>query len=236
VARKDSNDPESPRPSRTAAGGAYAKLREAILSGTLSPAERLRVNDVAERYQYGAIPTREALNRLAAEHLVIYSEQRGFAVAPISRDDLTDLAKARSMMVEVAMREAIQKGDVAWEERVLVAYHRLSKVPRYLDLEARTPNPNYDFSHRLFHTALISGCGSKWMVQLCERLFDHAERYRNLSRKLTVAPREDEHKKIVAAALGRRLDETIALSKRHVEITAEIILGAPDDSSPKVMD
>lgn len=237
MARKDPNEPQDPRPSRTAAGAAYTRLREDILRGTLTPAERLRVSDVAERYQYGAIPTREALNRLAAEHLVIYSEQRGFAVAPISRDDLTDLAKARSMMVEVAMREAILKGDVAWEERVLVAYHRLSKVPRYLTLEPRTPNPDYDFPHRLFHTALISGCGSRWMVQLCERLFDHAERYRNLSRKIVVAPREDEHKKIVAAALGRRLEETIALSKRHVELTAEIILAAaPGDSSPKIMD
>ena len=65
------------------------------------------------------------------------------------------------------------------------------------------------------------------MVNLCERLFDHAERYRNLSRRLLVAPREDEHKQIFDAALGRRLEETIALSKRHVEITAEIILKHP---------
>jgi GntR family transcriptional regulator, carbon starvation induced regulator len=234
VARKDPST--EARPNRTAAGAAYEKLREDILRGALTPAERLRVNDMAERYRYGAIPTREALNRLAAEHLVIYSEQRGFAVAPISRGDLIDLAKARSMMVEVAMRQAVLKGDVAWEERVLVAYHRLSKVPRYLSIEPRVPNPEYDFPHRLFHTALISGCGSQWMVKMSEQLFDHAERYRNVSRKITVAPREDEHKKIVAAALGRRLEETVALSKRHVELTAEIILAAPPDSSPMVMD
>ena len=97
-----------------------------------------------------------------------------------------------------------------------------------MSLEPRTPNPAYDDPHRAFHSALISGCGSQWVVTLCERLFDHAERYRNLSRKLRVAPREDEHKKIVDAALARRLDETVALSKRHVEITAEIILQHPD--------
>jgi DNA-binding GntR family transcriptional regulator len=59
-------------------------------------------------------------------------------------------------------------------------------------------------------------------------MFDHAERYRNLSRKLTVAPREDEHKKIVDAALARRVEETVALSQRHVEITAEIIIEHPE--------
>jgi GntR family carbon starvation induced transcriptional regulator len=212
----------------TAAALAYGKLRGDILRGVLVPLERLRVNDTSERYGCGAIPMREALNRLAAEHLVVHSEQRGFAVAPISAEGLRDLTKARGMLMEVAMRHAVLNGDAAWEERVLVAYHRLSKVPRYLSLEPRRPNPAYDGPHREFHSALVSGCGSQWMVSLCERLFDHAERYRNLSRKLLVAPREDEHKQIVDAALGRRLEESIALSKRHVEVTAEIILQHPD--------
>jgi DNA-binding GntR family transcriptional regulator len=48
-----------------------------------------------------------------------------------------------------------------------------------------------------------------------------------VSRKLAVAPREDEHREIVAAALDRRLEEAIALSKRHVELTAQIILEQP---------
>lgn len=208
----------------TAAATAYARLRGDILRGVLTPLERLRVNDIAGRYGCGAIPTREALNRLTAEHLVTHSGQRGFTVAPISEQDLRDLTKARSMLVGVAMREAVTHGDAAWEERVLVAYHRLSKVPRYLSLEPRTPNPAYDGPHREFHSALISGCGSQWVVRLCERMFDHAERYRNFSRKLTVAPREDEHKQIVEAALARRVDETVALSQRHVERTAEIII------------
>lgn len=207
---------------------AYSKLRGDILRGVLVPLERLRVNDISERYGCGAIPMREALHRLAAERLVVHSEQRGFAVAPISAADLRDLTRARSMLVGVAVREAVSHGDAAWEERVLLSYHRLSKVPRYLSLEPRLSNPAYDRPHREFHSALISGCGSQWVVSLCERLFDHAERYRNLSRKLKVAPREDEHKKIVDAALGRRLEETVALSKRHVEITAEIILRHPD--------
>lgn len=207
---------------------AYRRLRGDILSGVLEPSERLRVNEIAGRYGCGAIPTREALNRLAAEHLVVHCAQRGFTVAPISAEGLRDLTLARSMLVEVAMREAVLHGDAAWEERVLLAYHRLSKVPRYLSLEPRIPNPDYDVPHREFHSALLSGCGSQWVVSLCERLFDHAERYRNLSRRLRVAPREDEHRKVVDAALGRRLGETVALSKRHVETTAEIILEHPD--------
>jgi GntR family transcriptional regulator, carbon starvation induced regulator len=219
----------SPAPARatvlpTAAGVAYGRLRADIIQGTLSPDEKLRVNDISERYGCGPIPTREALNRLSSEGLVAYSEQRGFAVAPISRKDLADLTRARSLLMEVAIREAVLHGDQEWEERVLVSHHRLSKVPRYLSLEPPTPNPAYDPQHRDFHSALISGCGSQWLVAVCEKLFDHAERYRNLSRKIAVIPREDEHKQMVEAALARRVEDTVALCKRHVERTGQIIL------------
>jgi GntR family carbon starvation induced transcriptional regulator len=210
----------------TAAVIVYQKLRTGILTGELAPDERLRVNDVAERYGCGAIPTREALSRLAAESLVAYSQQRGFAVAPISQASLEDLTKARSWTAEVTMREAVLHGDDAWEERVLLSFHRLNKVRRYLSLEPPEPNPAFDNPHRAFHSALFSGCGSQWMVQTCERLFDHAERYRYVSRRVAVMPREDEHEAIVAAALGRRVDEAVALIKEHVELTAEIVHGA----------
>lgn len=216
----------------TAAAIVYQKLRSAILSGEFAADERLRVNDVAERYGCGAIPTREALSRLAAEALVAYSQQRGFAVAPISQASLEDLTKARSWTSEVAMREAVLRGDDAWEERVLLSLHRLNKVSRYISLEPPVPNPEFDTPHRAFHLALFSGCGSQWMVQMCERLFDHAERYRNLSRRVAVMPREDEHEALVAAALGRRVDEAVALIKQHVELTAEIVHGAAPGAEP----
>ena len=211
--------------SLTAASVVYQKLRQAILAGDLCPDERLRVNDVAERYNCGAIPTREALSRLAAESLVAYSQQRGFAVAPISQTSLEDLTKARKWISEAAMREAVLHGDDAWEERVLLSYHRLSKVQRYLTIKPPVPNPAYDRPHREFHSALFSGCGSNWMVDLCEYLFDHAARYRNLSRKVAIMPREDEHKEIVDAALGRRVEDAVVLIAKHVELTADIVGG-----------
>lgn len=216
------DSPTEPIPTTTTL--AYQRLRSDIILGTLAPELRLRVNDIAERYGFGAIPIREALNRLATESLVIYSEQRGFAVAPISREELADLTRARCWLYETATREAVLHGDAAWEERLLLSYHRLSKVPPYLSLKPALTNPDYDKPHREFHSALLSGCGSKWMVALCEKLFDHAERYRNLSRKIAQIPREDEHKKILDAALERRVDDSVALIRQHVELIAETLL------------
>lgn len=210
----------------TTASVAYQKLRQDILRGELKPGERLRVNEIAKRYGCGAIPTREALSRLSAELLVQYLDQRGFAVAPISMASLIDLTNARVWTAEAAIREAVVSGDADWEERVLLSYHRLSKVARYESVNPPVANPAFEQPHREFHLQLFSGCGSHWMVDTCMRLFDHAERYRNLSRQAVVMPREDEHKEIVDAVLQRRVDDAVELIRGHFRLTAEIVLDA----------
>ena len=208
---------------QTAAGAIYERLRVDIISCALPPGFKLRVNDISERYDCGPIPIREALSRLAAEALVIYSNQKGFAVAPVSTKSLMDLAQARAWTSEVAMREAVLRGDDEWEERVLLSYHRLSKILRYTSEEPRVVNPLYDRPHREFHKALFSGCGSEWMIDACMHLFDHAERYRNLSRHAVVLPRENEHKLMVDAALARDVEEAVRLIQQHVLLTAQIV-------------
>lgn len=210
----------------TAAIAAYERMRSDIVRGILVPEARLRLADMAERYQCGVIPMREALNRLAAEAMVAYSGQRGFAVAPISVDDLRDLTRARVLLQEVAIRESVLHGDEAWEERIVLAQHRLARTPRYLDEERLSLNPLYDTLHRDFHTALVSGCGSRWLVTMYEDLFDRAERYRCVSRTYQPKPRENQHKAIVDALLGRRVEEAIELSRVHVEATCELALRA----------
>ncbi|WP_322013743.1 GntR family transcriptional regulator [Paraburkholderia sp. J12] len=215
-------DASSPQ---TTASAIHGRLRHDILRGVLKPGERLRVHDVAQRYGGGTIPTREALSRLSAESLVIYLDQRGFAVAPISEESLEDLTRARVWTAQAAVREAVRHGDAAWEERVLLAYHRLSKVPRYESEEPPVQNEAFDPLHREFHLQIFSGCGSQWMVDTCMRLFDHAERYRHLSRQAVVIPREHEHKELVEAVLERNEADAIALISDHFLLTAKIVVG-----------
>ncbi|CAG9271574.1 DNA-binding transcriptional regulator, GntR family [Paraburkholderia unamae] len=214
--------------SQTTASAIHARLRRDILCGALKPGERLRVNDIAQRYGGGTIPTREALSRLTAELLVVYLDQRGFAVAPLSQEGLEDLTRARVWTAEVAVREAVRNGDAAWEERVLLAYHRLSKVSRYNSEDPPVQNEAYDPLHREFHLQLFSGCGSVWMVDTCMRLFDHAQRYRSLSRQAVVMPRECEHRDLVDAILQRRAEDAVALIGEHFRLTARIVIDSQE--------
>src|SRR5690606_2674715 len=54
----------------TVASQLYQRLRADILLGELEPGSKLRLSALAQQYDAGAIPLREALNRLSAEQLV----------------------------------------------------------------------------------------------------------------------------------------------------------------------
>jgi DNA-binding GntR family transcriptional regulator len=216
----------------TIATAAYGLIRSDILAAHLAPGAKLRIREICERYKIGISPMREALNRLSAERLVVLNDQRGFTVSAISKESLTELTRSRMWLNEVALRRAIEFGTVEREEQLLLAFHRLSKVPRYLE---NTPsadlNPAWDTPHRAFHSALIAGCPSKWIKEYCEQLFDQADRYRNLSRSIVMRKRSDidEHRALMDLTLAKKIDQAVDLLNSHVSTTTEILLDHWDE-------
>src|SRR6185312_1116279 len=79
--------------------------------------------------------------------------------------------------------------------------------------------------HRDFHGALISACGSRWIEEFSETLFDCAKRYQRLSMIAGAKPRsiEAEHKPIMEAVLARDTPTAVRLLNEHVSLTAEIV-------------
>ena len=226
--------------SATLASTAYERLREDIISAQFSPGQKLAIQHLCERYGMGLSPMREALNRLSRVGLVSQSDRRGFAVTALDAQHLLQLTKTRCWLNEIALRESIAHGDLAWEERALLAYHRLSRIPRHRTGESgATYNPDWEKAHRLFHAELISACGSRWLEDFCEQLFDAADCYRHLSRISSVErkqPRQDEHKLMLDAALGRNADKAVQLINRHFTRTAELVrerLAAPAQHAPR---
>jgi GntR family carbon starvation induced transcriptional regulator len=197
-------------------------LRHRIMTGDLAPDTQLRVQALADAYEVAISPVREALNRLSSEGLVSAQDMRGFFVAAVSEDDLDELTRTRCWLNETALRQSMAAGGSAWEERVLLAYHRLARRDRF---EAGVLSAEWNEAHRAFHRALTEGCGSGILVGFCDQLFVQAERYRNLSRKaLSANPsqRDDEHREIMEVALGRDADHAVGVLGRHFTATADL--------------
>lgn len=213
--------------SATLASLAYERLREDIISAQFTPGQKLAIQNLCKRYGVGLSPIREALNRLSRDGLVRQTDRRGFSVTPLSEKHLEELTRTRCWLNEIGLRQSIASGDLAWEERALLAYHRLSRIPRHRTAKAGPVyNPDWEKAHRAFHASLISACGSRWLEGFCEQLFDAADCYRHLSRASSFQrrqPRQDEHKLILDAVLARDADKAVQLMKRHFCKTADLV-------------
>lgn len=218
---------EAPASERTLAEKAYRRLRDDILFGALQPGERLRLNLLQKRYALGLSPLREALLRLSTEGLVRSEGQRGFEVAPISLTELEDITRARICLDLSALKQSIDLGGADWEARIVAANHRLARTllpTNPGDIESAR---EWEQCHRAFHEALISGCGSQWLLRLHGQLVDHSERYRQArllhhrSPEARVRDIAAEHTEITEAVVGRDAPRAAELLTKHLQDTAD---------------
>ncbi len=210
----------------TRSGAVYARLRQDIIQGRLEPGEKLRIEQVSERYGVTSTPVREALNQLAMEGFVLRREQRGFTVAETSLDEMRELVWTRCEIEGLALRAALRQRSQAWEEELLLAWHRLARTNRSVEPNTFRDNPAWETAHRTFHMTLIAPCPSHFLREFCGRLADHAIRYR-LSAMHAIYPRRDveaEHRTILDAVLAGQDEQAVTLLAEHYQRTAAILL------------
>lgn len=202
------------------------QVAQEILAGVLEPGSRLKLQGLGKRYGTSAIPLREALSRLANQGLVVFEDQKGFSVAPVSRADLIDLTDTRIEIENIALRRSIERGDVEWETGIVSAAHRLSRIPTYLDEEQRHLSPQWEGAHSEYHRCLVAACDSERLLAMRDVLADQSRRYRYLAGLYARTPRlvEGEHREIVDAVLRRDAGAATEAMARHLRETTNMIL------------
>jgi DNA-binding GntR family transcriptional regulator len=204
----------------------YENLRADLLSCRLRPGLRLNISELSQALSVSLGAVREALSRLTSEGLVVAEAQRGFTAAPISASDLVDLTRVRIDIEVQCLRRAIQVGSLDWETRLVAAHHQLSRTPPAVIGDPARVADEWANLHAAFHEALVGGCDSAWLLRLRRTLFDHSERYRRLSLPLAKQPRrvDQEHTKLVEAALARKADVAAAVMTSHLNATTDTLL------------
>lgn len=211
--------------SRSQAERAYERLRGEILHGDLMPGERLRANDLQDRFQLGLTPIREALMRLSTEGLVAAETHRGSRVTDTSLSEFNDLMATRREIEQLCLTKAIALGDAAWEAEIVAAMHMLSRTPLPASQDDREAAALWESRHRRFHLALVSACGSDWLLRFWTTLADHSERYRKIrllhhrQAQAEVRDVSAEHSAIMEAVLARDAGRACALLDAHLETT-----------------
>lgn len=202
----------------------YGRIRSDILLGQLKPGTKLKLDMLRTRYDASINTLRETLSRLVSDGLVVNEGQRGFMVVPVSLADLRDITEMRRMLECQAIRQSVERADLDWESRVVGAYHKLSRIESVIEEDPARYGPMLETYNREFHAALISACGSRWLLNFHGVMYDQSLRYRTLAFQVRDFPREQsraEHRRILDAALARDVEGLVEVISAHITKGAE---------------
>jgi DNA-binding GntR family transcriptional regulator len=208
---------------------AAALIERDIVAGVLAPGSRLGIVELARRYEIGPTPVREGLSRLVSRGLIVSIGQRGFRVAEVSRDDLVDITRLRTVVEKEALRLAMLNGSDQWEAGIIAALHQMRRYIQRMESEFREGAPEFDQLHKAFHTALLAGCGSRRLLAAHSDLYDQAYRYRRVMMRSfdNGSGFIREHEALADLVLARDAAAAPRRLEAHLRSTIDIVYPEP---------
>ena len=191
----------------------YVRLKDAIITGSLRPMERITENKVAASYGLSRTPVREAFRRLEVEGLIQVIPQRGSFVSQPSVEDILEIYQIRMPLECMSARLAAERIE---DEQLLVLENLVSAE------RARTEGRNAERSLRAsaeFHGVLYACTRNKRLATFLRDMQRQVHRVRVLWPS-TVARLEEtwkEHAAILAALRARDGGEAERLMRLHLD-------------------
>lgn len=173
-------------------------LEQDIVLGRLRPGEKLREEDLAERFSASRHHVREGLARLERIGIVLKARNRGASVRRFTADEVRQIYEIR----EILQRQAALRISLPADSTVI---QRLAAINT--DYEAAVDAGEFQRIHEtndLFHSELFRLCGNDLLLQLVKNYMD-----------LTYAIR--------GSAFGD--PENLETSRRHHRIMLNLLAG-----------
>jgi DNA-binding GntR family transcriptional regulator len=198
---------------------AATKLRTLIVRGELLPGEQLLEANISEALGISRTPLREALKQLAAEGLVELQLNRSAVVAPLRREELTELFEAVSAIERCAAELAAIRMTAQDLERLEALQIRIEGHHDRGELR------DYFEANQQIHSAIVGLAGNGVLKATHETLLPRVERARFFA--LSAHGRWDEsvqeHRQILAALKLGEAERAGRLLGQHVRRTGEIV-------------
>jgi DNA-binding GntR family transcriptional regulator len=157
-----------------------ADLRQRLQSGQIGPADRLVDVDIAARYGTSRMPAREALMQLVSEGYLV-GTTRGFAVPPLSLDDIRDIFEVRRLLEPRAAANAARDLDEAGAEALAAALALARRAAANDDAEAMIA------ANMAFRASWLGAVRNRRLAATIARFVDHVQtvRLKTMQRRAT---------------------------------------------------
>ena len=195
---------------------AYQALRAAILSGELTPGQRLVETRLAKMLQVSRTPIREALRLLENEDLVTIDPNNVLRVATFSVTDAVQLYDCRIALEQLSVAGACQNATKAQLKDLNLMVVQAEKL--VLGEPSQLTNFQLlDLDYR-FHRLLAESSGNLWLRSLLDQVFDKMTLFRiqTLQHNRSVLEIRTEHYRIYEAVQERDSEAAMQAIKDHL--------------------
>jgi DNA-binding GntR family transcriptional regulator len=210
---------------------AYGRVRDAVMSGELSPGDRVPQDAIASDLGISRMPLREALRKLEERGFVTIRPHRGAFVTEINIDDIRSTYFVRTLLESASAAEAARMMD---DGRIDAMRSILNEARVALDSGdgARLSDLN-----QAFHLTGHDATGNDVLTSLIGDLSTNCQRYRLLHASLgdRAALALSEHERILAAWEARDGDAAshwIEVNLRNSESALLASLAASESQAP----
>lgn len=197
----------------------YSRLREEILRGELKQETRLRVSELAERFEVSETPIREALRLLQSEGLVELPSHKGAIVKRLTWERAYELVMIRMQLEMLASRivAPLHTPDTLAPTDALMV--------QLADCVSAGDARGFSRLNREFHRALYVPCPYGTLLEEIDSHWDRIWQARAdllldvLDRRMGAA--QAEHTTLIDAMRARDADAAEAAARIHQQNTLE---------------
>jgi DNA-binding GntR family transcriptional regulator len=190
------------------------ELRGAILSGELSPGERIRQEEIAEQFGASRIPVREALRILVTDGLVNMVSNSGAWVSSLTQEECSEQYQIRERLEPLLLRYSMPQ---LTDEDMSVMTSLVQQMKETTDIE--------DFMRldREFHWVTYSGATTNTLTEMIERLWNTTQPYRRVFTRMVrsggIEITHLEHELLVEAIKRQDNEEAERILHGHIRRT-----------------
>lgn len=190
----------------------YKLIRDQIVTGSIEPGTRLRVDAIAQQLGISSTPVRDALNRLEKDGLISKHPYQGATVRVFKESEISDLYELRAGLECLAVRLAcsrITEEECAWLRR----HQALGKAALAEgDMEA------YRVYNQDYHAAILKAARNAQLTLVMEGVLLQIQMLTVQTIRVAGRPVRaiEEHGQIIDLIAQRKAEEAVKLMDHHI--------------------